>query len=114
MNGHSFSPFEQASLYPLPPGQKHQAFYNCWTRKEAYIKARGMGLSLPLNLFDVSLLPDKLAALLYSREDPQEVARWSMQTLVPRPGYAGALAVKGRGWLVQCWQWPNLSNVSYG
>jgi 4'-phosphopantetheinyl transferase len=102
---YSFSPQEQAKLLPLSNEQKHIAFYNCWTRKEAYIKARGMGLSLPLNLFDVSLLPEEPTALLQSREDPREVERWSMQALEPGTGYAGALAVEGTGWKLRCWQW---------
>ncbi len=100
-----FSPFEQETLNGLSQDEKHQAFYNCWTRKEAYIKARGMGLSLPLDLFDVSLLPGEAAALLQSREDPNEVQRWSMRRLAPGAGYAGALAVEGTDWELRCWQW---------
>jgi 4'-phosphopantetheinyl transferase len=100
-----FSPFEQQALSGLSRDEKHVAFYNCWTRKEAYIKARGMGLSLPLNLFDVSLLPGEAAALLRSREDPAEVQRWSMRQLAPGAGYAGALVVEGTDWQLRCWQW---------
>jgi 4'-phosphopantetheinyl transferase len=102
---HSFSTYEQTVLRSLLPTQKQEAFYNCWTRKEAYIKARGMGLSLPLNVFDVSLLPGEQAALLQSRENAQEVQRWSMQALEPAAGYAGALAVEGTDWRMHCWQW---------
>jgi 4'-phosphopantetheinyl transferase len=64
-----------------------------------------MGLSLPLDLFDVSLRPGEVAALLASREDPHEVDRWTLQTLFPGTGYAGALAVEGSGWQLSCWQW---------
>lgn len=103
--GYCFSPVEQETLKGLAPGQVHEAFYNCWTRKEAYIKARGMGLSLPLTLFDVSLLPGSEAALLQSREDPGEVQRWSMCRLFPGTDYAGALAVEGTGWQLRCWRW---------
>lgn len=102
---YSFSPREQTLLYHLSAEVKHQAFYNCWTRKEAYIKARGMGLSLSLGLFDVSLLPGEPAELLGSRENPQEMHRWTMQELAPGTGYAGALAVEGSGWHLHCWQW---------
>ncbi|HEY1350070.1 MAG TPA: 4'-phosphopantetheinyl transferase superfamily protein [Ktedonobacteraceae bacterium] len=101
-----FSPFEQETLRSVGPDQRHQTFYNCWTRKEAYIKARGMGLSLPLALFDVSLRSGEEAALLASREDPNEVQRWSMCRLFPGPDYAGALAVEGTGWQLRCWRWP--------
>ncbi len=104
---HSFSSNEQAAFYALPSAQRQLAFYHCWTRKEAYIKARGQGLSLPLDLFDVSLVPDEPAMLLSSREDPQEVIRWSFQNLLSYPGYAGAFAVEGYGWQVNCWQWQS-------
>ncbi len=102
-----FSTNEQEILRALPPARHYQAFYNGWTRKEAYIKARGMGLSLPLDLFDVSLLPDKPAALLASREDVREVQRWSMLTLPTPPGYTGALVVEGTGWQLRICQWKH-------
>ncbi|HEU5228391.1 MAG TPA: 4'-phosphopantetheinyl transferase superfamily protein [Ktedonobacteraceae bacterium] len=102
---HSFSPNERAVLVGLPPEVKQQAFFNCWTRKEAYIKARGMGLSLNLALFDMSLIPGEPIALLHSREDPREVTRWRFYELAPGPGYAGALAVEGQEWALHCWQW---------
>ena len=89
----------------LPVEEKRQAFFQCWARKEAYIKAKGMGLSLPLDLFDVSLSPNEPAALLQSRENPREAARWSMRKLAPGTGYAGALAVEGNDWQLHCWQW---------
>ncbi len=100
---HSFSPGEQRTFAGLSLEEKHEAFYRCWTRKEAYIKARGIGLSLSLDLFDVSLLPGEPAALLCSREDPQEAQRWSMRQLDPGPGYAGALVVEGTDWHLQCY-----------
>lgn len=103
---HSFSPNEQAVLLALPSEVKQQAFFNCWTRKEAYIKARGMGLSLDLAIFDVSLVPGEPIALLASREDKREVARWRFYELEPGPGYAGALTVEGQEWALRCWQWP--------
>src|ERR1700694_3335575 len=95
---HSFSPVEQGMLHALPIEARKQAFYNCWTRKEAYIKARGMGLSLPLDLFDVSMKPGEPAALLTSREDVRETGRWRFEELLPGDGYAGALAVERDGW----------------
>jgi 4'-phosphopantetheinyl transferase len=102
---HFFSARERASLRALPVEVKHQAFFNCWTRKEAYIKAHGEGLSLPLDQFDVSLAPAEPAALLATRSDPQEASRWSLQAFTPRSGYAAAVAVEGRGWHLICWQW---------
>jgi 4'-phosphopantetheinyl transferase len=101
---HYFSPLENRMLQALPASARLEAFYQCWTRKEAYIKARGKGLSIPLDLFDVSLRPDEPAALLNSREDPQETERWRLCALHPDPNYAAALAVEGHGWHLRCWQ----------
>jgi 4'-phosphopantetheinyl transferase len=101
-----FSSLELAALCALPPGLRVEAFFNCWTRKEAYIKARGEGLTLPLDQFDVSLAPGEPAALLYTHDDPKEASRWSLQSLAPRPGYIAALAAEGHGWRIQCWHWP--------
>ena len=83
-----------------------EAFFACWTRKEAYLKARGDGLSLPLDQFDVSLMPGEPAVLLSTKWDPQEASRWSLQELRPDLGYAAALAVEGHYWQFKCWQWP--------
>lgn len=98
---HSFSAQEQAVLHALPLDLKSEGFYNCWTRKEAYIKARGAGLAIPLDLFDVTLRPGEPAVLLASREDTREPQRWQFTALAPGPDYAGALAVEGRGWLLR-------------
>ena len=100
-----FSPREAAVLRSLPEHLRREGFFNCWTRKEAYIKAEGEGMSIPLSAFDVSLTPDEPAALLRSQRSPQETARWSLQALSPEPGYAAALAVKGHDWELKCWQW---------
>jgi 4'-phosphopantetheinyl transferase len=104
-----FSAGECATLRALPQEVKQQAFFNCWTRKEAYIKAHGEGLSLPLDQFDVSLAPGEPAALLATRSDPQDASRWSMQALSPGEGYVAALAVEGLGWQLTCWQWSTTS-----
>jgi 4'-phosphopantetheinyl transferase len=101
-----FSAGEVAALQTLPAGEQRQAFFACWTRKEAYLKARGDGLSLDLKQFEVSLAPGKPAALLSTKHDPQEVLRWSLRDLTPGPGYVAALAVEGHDWRLRCWQWP--------
>ena len=92
---HFFSAAEVKKFCAIAPELKTQAFFNCWTRKEAYIKARGEGLSFPLDQFDVSLAPNAPAALLGNRLDRAEVSRWSFHDLFPNPGYAAALAVEG-------------------
>ncbi len=100
-----FSHRETATLRALPTDLRESAFFRCWTRKEAYIKATGAGLSLPLDQFDVSLTPSEPAALLSTQPDPDEAHRWSLQELTPAPGYAAALAVQGHGWCLACWDW---------
>ena len=94
-------------LRTLPTEVQRQAFFRCWTRKEAYIKARGEGLSLPLDQCDVSLAPLEPAAVLGTQRYPSEASRWSLQELTPAPGYVAALAVEGHGWRLTCWQWPD-------
>lgn len=100
-----FSPREVAGLRALPPDVQRQAFFNGWTRKEAYVKATGDGLALPLDQFDVTLDPREPAALLSVNTNPQEASRWTLQSLEPGSGYAAALAVEGRGWRLERWQW---------
>jgi 4'-phosphopantetheinyl transferase len=101
-----FSPNEIVALRALPPSLKRYAFFLCWTRKEAYIKARGEGLSMSLDQFDVSLTPGEPAALLSTNPDSDEALRWFLRNLTPAPGYAAALAIRGRDRTLSCWQWP--------
>ncbi len=101
---HHFSPVENQILYNIPKEKRLQAFYHCWTRKEAYIKARGAGLAISLDQFDVSCQPEVPAALLASREDPYEVTRWSFHDIQAGGRYAGALVVEGRIEALMCWQ----------
>ena len=96
-----FSQSEIDVLTKLPAAQKKQAFFDCWTRKEAYIKARGEGLSMPLDEFDVSLQPGEAAALLRNHKEPGEVTRWSMQSLAVPAGFVAALVVSGHDWKVR-------------
>jgi len=89
-----FSVAEVYTLTGLDPESRTQGFFNCWTRKEAYIKARGEGLSLSLESFDVSLAPDVPVALLQTRFDPSDVSRWSLHEVFPAPNYAAAIAIQ--------------------
>jgi 4'-phosphopantetheinyl transferase len=100
-----FSPNEVAALRALPAELQREGFFNCWTRKEAYIKARGKGLSLPLNQFTVSLSPGEPARLLATPGEPAEASKWTLRELSPGEGFAAALAVKGDGWQLRCWEW---------
>ena len=87
-----FSTTECDSLRMLPVEQRHEAFFRCWTRKEAFIKALGEGLSHPLNQFDVSLTPDSPAVFLATRPDAQEVKRWKLWSLQVPGDYSATLA----------------------
>ena len=100
-----FSRQEFLALCALPPELRRRAFFLGWTRKEAYIKARGEGLSLPLDQFDVSLTPGEPAMLLNTRPDSEEALRWSLQELAPSSSYAAALAVEGNGSALSYWRW---------
>jgi 4'-phosphopantetheinyl transferase len=92
------SPSEQAALHEWPLDTRIRAFYDCWTLKEAYIKARGDGLFLPLNSFDVELLPGAPPALLRSTAGADEPGRWRFMSFTPLAGFAGAVAVQGHEW----------------
>jgi 4'-phosphopantetheinyl transferase len=100
-----FAAPEVAALLAQPEAERLQAFYRCWTRKEAYIKAKGLGLRIPLGSFEVSLRPGEPAALVWVRDDPEETARWSMASLDPGNGYIGAVVVQGSGWNLRFWDW---------
>jgi 4'-phosphopantetheinyl transferase len=100
-----FSRSEFVELVGLPSEQREVGFFNCWTRKEAYIKAQGLGLSFSLESFDVSLGPNEPAILRATRPDPQEAARWALLALEVSPDYAAALAVQGRGLEFRFWDW---------
>ncbi len=93
-----FAPAEAAALRALPGEIRTRAFFNCWTRKEAFIKGRGLGLFLALDPFVVTLVPGETAALLSAADDPDAPNRWSLRELEAADGYAAAVAVEGRGW----------------
>lgn len=98
-----FSAYEVRMLTALPPTERAAAFFRCWTRKEAYIKAIGSGLSHPLDTFDVTLAPNEPAALLRVEQDPESVRRWSLFDLAVGQGYAAALAVDGPVGTLRYW-----------
>lgn len=109
---HFFSAREVASLCKLPRDKKLQGFFNCWTRKEAYIKATGYGLARDLNQFSVSLAPAGPVRLLNVNWDPNEISRWSLVELTPAPGYVGALCVEGHDWRLIWWECPTVGNIT--
>jgi 4'-phosphopantetheinyl transferase len=100
-----FSRGEAAALREVPAVVRQEAFYTCWTRKEAYLKAIGEGITLRLDQFEVSVTPGEPAVLLSINGDLKEASYWSLKGLDPGPGYVGALAVKGHGCDLRCWHW---------
>jgi 4'-phosphopantetheinyl transferase len=98
-----FSANECRVLAALAGPDKYRAFFTCWTRKEAYLKARGIGLTLPLDQFDVSFLPGEAPRLLATRHDSEEAQRWRLRALPLSPDYAAAVAAQGSNWKLKCW-----------
>jgi 4'-phosphopantetheinyl transferase len=99
-----FSAAEATRLLKVPPADRREAFFHGWTRKEAFLKAKGQGLSLPLEQFDVTLSPRENPVLLRTQWDPSEASRWSLRTIDVAPGYAASIAVEGHDWRLKCWQ----------
>jgi 4'-phosphopantetheinyl transferase len=89
-----FAPGEIAGLAALPAEARAAAFHRCWTRKEAYVKARGAGLALPLDTFEVSLSAEPVTTLVRAPLDPGETARWSFLLLEPFAGCVGSIALE--------------------
>lgn len=87
-----FSPNECVAFRGLPPEQHCAAFFACWARKEAYIKATGLGVSEGLDYFDVPVGLDQAARLIVDRHDDSAAGRWQLTDLAPAPGYSAALA----------------------
>lgn len=92
-----FSRAEAEALAALAPGELVNGFFRCWTRKEAYAKALGEGLQLPLNQFSVAFAAGVAPAIEWSAADPDAAARWTVHDLAVEAGYAGAVVVEGRG-----------------
>lgn len=86
----TFSAHEYANWALLPESQKQVGFFNCWTRKEAFIKALGQGLAYPLTDFDVTLQPGEAARFL--RIEREAVGQWGLVNLQPAPDFAAAIA----------------------
>lgn len=90
-----FSTRETEQLLLLPEAMRHDGFFATWSRKEAYIKAIGMGLALELGSFAVNVDPSAQARLLWTRDNAEEPSHWEMRTLKVDPGYHAAVAVRG-------------------
>jgi 4'-phosphopantetheinyl transferase len=100
-----FSEREIKMLRALPASMQAAGFFNCWTRKEAYLKAIGEGVSFPLSHFDVLLTPGGPAMLLNFRGKPQETSHWSLRELMPGMYDTAAVVVEGHDWQLKCLEW---------
>lgn len=100
---YALSPAEQREIVSLPESQRRAAFYACWTRKEAYLKARGHGLAWPLDQFDIWVTPIGPARLVRKRWNSREADNWSLWTVLSGPDYVATLVAEGRDWDTRCW-----------
>jgi 4'-phosphopantetheinyl transferase len=104
--GRVFSASERAALHRLPPSARLAGFFNAWTRKEAFIKALGEGLSHPLERFDVTLAPDVPARIERIDGDPRRAARWALCAVEVDDEHVGAVAVEAPPPALQLRRWP--------
>ncbi len=109
-----FSPREYEDLRALPEDQKKYGFFNCWTRKEAFIKAKGTSLASSIRSLGVSLTPGESAALLEYLPDSDEIGKWSLIDLNVATDYAAALVVEGQGVELSVRQWTQGSERFLG
>jgi len=93
-----FSARENAALLNIPLDEQSEAFFRCWTLKEAYIKAIGDGLAYPTESFDVAFGRGERAELLRVEGKPDEASRWKLLQFSPAPNFIGAVAVEGHDW----------------
>ncbi len=100
-----FAPGEVERLLALPADQQRAAFFTCWTRKEAYLKGRGEGLSISLSSFEVSLAPGE-PPQVFTLPGRVPHPSWRLYDLYPGTGFTGALSVQGPPVEIRCWDWP--------
>src|ERR1700744_2297083 len=108
----NFSAEEAAELMLLPENEREPAFFRCWTRKEAYIKAIGDGLSCALDSFQVTLLPNMPPRLIHIGGDRVAAEMWSLHDLCLATDYASALAYRGRERLVSIFPVSDLAELA--
>jgi len=99
-----FTPREADALRALDAAGRLETFFRLWTRKEAYLKAHGLGLSCGLERVEVSHTLEDPAHVVHIDGDRREAARWSLRTLAPAAGYVGALALQAHDYRLFCWR----------
>lgn len=93
-------------LSTVSPNEKQEIFFHWWTRKEAFAKGTGSGLTHPVDTFDALPVEGKSAGSVWIMEAGQQGQQWSMWDVSPADGFAGTVLVEGEGLDVQYWQWP--------
>jgi len=106
VSGIVFSAPECKALRGLEPGARRELFARLWTRKEAYIKADGRGMSLSLDHIDVSTSPDRVLLLDDGSDHWSASPQWTLHSFPAGSGYAASLAVEGRDWQLAYFDWP--------
>ena len=101
-----FAPLEATELNGLPPEKQLDGFYRCWTCKEAYIKAKGDGLSLSLSSFCAAIDPDQPASLRHVDGQPDEPTQWTTESLAVGENHAAAVMVHRPDCRIALWDWP--------
>jgi len=101
---------EKQALSRFGGEDKRTNFLRFWTLKEAFIKADGRGVSLPLERIDVSAPEGRVAVLNEATGEWRTCPRWELRTLAPVPGYVAALAAEGQDWRLALWHWPGESS----
>lgn len=96
---------EFQKLRSLSSDEQLEAFFRCWTGKEAYLKGRGEGVSYGLDRVEVSMSPGEPATVLRALDDPDVSRHWTLEHLAPAPGYLGAAAVETDSVAFKCFQW---------
>lgn len=107
-----FCSVEHRELVAIPEALRPKAFFNCWTRKEAFVKALGQGLSYPLDRFQVTLQPGQPAEFLTIDGRLDSETQWSLYDVAPSADYAAALAVKNRISRVRVWRFESPAEFS--
>lgn len=103
---HFFSAREAAAFKALPKEGRELAFFKLWTRKEACLKAAGLGLQEVMDGFEVSFLEGEPAKVLAASDNLPKAASWTLEELYPAQGFVAAVAMPTKGLFFHCWQWP--------
>jgi 4'-phosphopantetheinyl transferase len=103
----SFSEYERIAYNSLPEGEKHGAFYKCWTRKEAFIKAIGEGLYFLLDRFDVSISPDRPAKIISINGKSNDASSWALFDIEVKQDFAAAFSCEGLCEEIKYWIFPH-------